>query len=577
MLESLTISDLGIIAAASIELDPGLTVLTGETGAGKSMILQSIGLIMGNRASAELVLESAERARVDCEVRFSGADGATVIALIEQGGGECEEIEGSADFSLLISREINQSGRGKVFLGGRPVPASVLREVSENLIALHGQSDQVLLRDPGKQLELLDRAGGDSVASIKTRYQVALRDYRKLRKERDQLLTSESDQQARIFVLEQGIKEISELSLTEGEDAQAAQKISVMRNVDDLNGAVGRVRELLTGVSNSGQESRSASVLDQMGEASKSLEHAGELDTEVGAHLGRMVSLITEISDLDSDLAYYLAALGSDPQELADLETRVSHLLAIKKKYGPSLAEVLHWNVQAELELAGILARDSRLEELNAAISVALTVATERVKELTQVRAMTAGQLEVSIAAELGGLAMPFAQMRIELAVEEDPELWSRSGRDRATFMLAAHEGAKFLPLSRAASGGELSRVMLAIEVALAGEAPVPTMIFDEVDAGIGGGVAVEVGRRLAALAKHTQVIVVTHLPQVAAFADRHLVVEKVAQPHSVKTSVALVEGEERVREITRMLSGLPDSEHGGAHALELLELGSKG
>ena len=577
MLESLTISDLGIISAASIELDPGLTVLTGETGAGKSMILQSIGLIMGNRASAELVLESAERARVDCEVRFSGADSARVIALVEQGGGECEEIEGSADFSLLISREINQSGRGKAFLGGRPVPASVLREVSENLIALHGQSDQVLLRDPGKQLELLDRAGGDTLASVKTRYQVALRDYRKLRNERDRLLASESDQQARIFELEQGIREISDLSLTEGEDAQAAQKISVMRNIDDLNGAVGRARELLSGASNFGQESRSASVLEQMGEASKSLEHAGELDIEVGAHLGRMVSLITEISDLDSDLAYYLAALGSDPQELADLETRVSHLTAIKKKYGPSLAEVLHWNAQAGLELADVLVRDSRLEELNAAISVALTDATECVEELTQVRAKTAMQLEGSIAAELGGLAMPFAQMRIELAVEEDPELWSRSGRDRALFMLAAHEGAKFLPLSRTASGGELSRVMLAIEVALAGEDPVSTMIFDEVDAGIGGGVAVEVGRRLAALAKHTQVIVVTHLPQVAAFADRHLVVEKVAQSHSVKTSIALVEGEERVREITRMLSGLPDSEHGGAHALELLELGSKG
>ena len=577
MLESLTISGLGIISAASVELDPGLTVLTGETGAGKSMILQSIGLIMGNRASAELVLESAERARVDCEVRFSGADSARVIALVEQGGGECEEIEGSADLSLLISREINQSGRGKAFLGGRPVPASVLREVSENLIALHGQSDQVLLRDPGKQLELLDRAGGDTLASVKTRYQVALREYRKLRNERDRLLASESDQQARIFELEQGIREISDLSLTEGEDAQAAQKISVMRNIDDLNGAVGRARELLSGASNFGQESRSASVLEQMGEASKSLEHAGELDREVGAHLGRMVSLITEISDLDSDLAYYLAALGSDPQELADLETRVSHLTAIKKKYGPSLAEVLHWNAQAGLELADILVRDSRLEDLNAAISAALTVATERVEELTQVRAKTAMQLEGSIAAELGGLAMPFAQMRIELAVEEDPELWSRSGRDRALFMLAAHEGAKFLPLSRTASGGELSRVMLAIEVALAGEDPVSTMIFDEVDAGIGGGVAVEVGRRLAALAKHTQVIVVTHLPQVAAFADRHLVVEKVAQSHSVKTSIALVEGEERVREITRMLSGLPDSEHGGAHALELLELGSKG
>ncbi|MDE1047098.1 MAG: DNA repair protein RecN [Candidatus Nanopelagicales bacterium] len=577
MLESLTISDLGIISAASIELDPGLTVLTGETGAGKSMILQSIGLIMGNRASAELVLESAERARVDCEVRFSGADGGAVLELVEQGGGECEEIVGTADFSLLISREINQSGRGKVFLGGRPVAASVLREVSENLIALHGQSDQVLLRDFGKQLELLDRAGGEPVSSVKTRYQMALRDYRRLRKEHDQLLASESDQQARVFVLEQGIKEISELSLAEGEDAQAAQKISVMRNVDDLNGAVGRVRELLTGVSISGQEPRAASVLDQMGEASKSLEHAGELDTEVISHLGRMVSLITEISDLDSDLGHYLAALGSDPQELADLENRVSQLSAIKKKYGPSLVEVMDWNVQAELELAGILARDSRLEELDKAISAALEVATERVEELTQVRVTTARHLEGSIEAELSGLAMPFAQLRIDLAVEEDPQLWSRSGRDRATFMLAAHEGAKFLPLSRTASGGELSRVMLAIEVALAGEDPVPTMIFDEVDAGIGGGVAVEVGRRLAALAKHTQVIVVTHLPQVAAFADRHLVVEKVAQSHSVETSIARVQGEERVREITRMLSGLPDSEHGGAHALELLELGSKG
>lgn len=576
MLESLTISDLGIISAASITLDPGLTVLTGETGAGKSMILQSIGLIMGNRASAELVLESAERARVDCEVRLGGAPGAAVLALVEQGGGECEEIEGSAGFSLLISREINHSGRGKVFLGGRPVPASVLREVSENLIVLHGQSDQVLLRDAGKQLELLDRAGGEQVASVKTGYQVALREFRKLRKERDRLRASESDQQARIFVLEQGITEISELALTAGEDARAAQKISVMRNADDLNGTIGRARELFTGVSISGQESRAASILDQMGQASKSLEHAGELDTEVNSHLARVVSLITEVSDLDADLGHYLSALDSDPQELADLETRVSHLSAIKKKYGPSLAEVLDWNVQAVHELASILARDSRLEELEGQILTAMKATAQKAEALTRVRAAAARQLEGSIEAELGGLAMPFAQMRIDLETESDPDLWGRSGRDRATFMLAAHERAKFLPLSRTASGGELSRVMLAIEVALAGEDPVPTMIFDEVDAGIGGGVAVEVGRRLAALAQHTQVIVVTHLPQVAAFADRHLVVEKKAQSHSVETSIALVEGEERVREITRMLSGLPDSEHGGAHALELLELGSK-
>jgi DNA repair protein RecN (Recombination protein N) len=576
MLESLTISNLGIISAASIELDSGLTVLTGETGAGKSMILQSIGLLMGDRASAELVLDSADRARVDCEVKFDGTAGSLVIALVEESGGECEEIDNSGERSLLISREITQSGRGKIFLGGRQVPASALRQVSENLIALHGQSDQVLLRDGVKQLELLDRAGGESTLLAKTTYQNALRTYRRLLKEQENLRANESDQQARIFVLQQGISEISELNLIEGEDDQAAQKISVMRNIDDLNSCVGTARGLLSGVPDSRLESRLTSVVDQLSEIAKSLEHGRELDLDLSPHLARVVSALAELSDLDTDLGNYLSALGADPGELADLEHRVSQLSAIKKKYGSSVSEVISWRDQAQSELQSIMSRDSRLDELVGEISAALVDATREAQALTAVRAATAKVLENSIEAELGGLSMPFARVKIEMEVETDPQLWTRSGCDRVVFMLAAHESAKFLPLSRFASGGELSRVMLAIEVALAGENPVPTMIFDEVDAGIGGAVAVEVGRRLAALAQHTQVIVVTHLPQVAAFADRHLVVEKKAAANSVQTTVALVDGDARVREITRMLSGLPDSEHGGAHAIELLELGAK-
>jgi DNA repair protein RecN (Recombination protein N) len=576
VLESLTISNLGIIASAFIELDPGLTVLTGETGAGKSMILQSIGLLMGNRGSSELVLESADRARVDCEVKFDAVASASVLAMVEESGGECEEIYNSVEVSLLISREITKSGRGKIFLGGRQVPASALREVSENLIALHGQSDQVLLRDPAKQLELLDRAGGELVAACKTDYQRALRDYRKLRKEREQLRASDSDQQTRVFLLEQGIGEITELDLIEGEDDHAAQRISVMRNIDDLNGSVGAARELLAGVNDFGRESHSLSVVEQLAEISKSLDRARELDAQLSTHLARVISTTAEITDLDAELGHYLAGLGADPQELADLESRVSHLSAIKKKYGPSLAEVVNWNVQAQRELEGMLGRDSRREELEVEIAAALVTVTTCAHALTLGRKSAAQRLEASIESELGGLAMPFAQVKIDLKVQDNPELWSRSGQDQVAFMLASHEGAKYLPLSRSASGGELSRVMLAIEVALAGEDPVSTMIFDEVDAGIGGGVAVEVGRRLAALAQHTQVIVVTHLPQVAAFADRHLVVEKKSAARSVETTVVLVQGEARVREIARMLSGLPDSEHGGAHALELLELGVK-
>jgi DNA repair protein RecN (Recombination protein N) len=349
-----------------------------------------------------------------------------------------------------------------------------------------------------------------------------------------------------------------------------------MRNVDDLNGCVETARDLLSGATESGRESRPTSVVEQLSDIAKSLEHGRELDEKLSAYLDRVISALTELSDVDADLGNYLAGLGADPEELSDLENRVSQLSAIKKKYGASLAEVITWREQAEKELETMLSRDSRLDELVGEITAALISATQQAQALSLARAEAARRLESSIEFELAALSMPFAQVKIELEVEPDPQLWTRSGCDRVVFMLAAHESAKFLPLARCASGGELSRVMLAIEVALAGEDPVPTMIFDEVDAGIGGTVAVEVGRRLAQLALHTQVIVVTHLPQVAAFADRHLVVEKKAAANSVQTTVALVDGDARVREITRMLSGLLDSEHGGAHAIELLELGAK-
>ena len=576
MLESLTISNVGIISEASIELDPGLTVLTGETGAGKSMILQSIGLLMGNRGSTELILAGADLARVDCEAKFNSTACARVLELVKESGGECEEILGSGEHSLLLSREISQSGRGKIFLGGRQVPAIVLKDVSENLIALHGQSDQVLLRDPSKQLELLDRAGAGLVVSTKTAYQVALRAYRSLCKEYDQLRISESDQRSRIFTLEQGIGEISELKLVTDEDIEITQKISVMRNVDDLSNTVGRARELLAGSADFAQGSLSESVLDQLAEILKSLEHACELDPELETHRARVVSASAEMADLDSELGQYVTGLGADPLELSQLETRISELSGVKKKYGPSLTDVINWHAQALVELESLQNRDSRMSELEGEIEEALAVMSKEAEALSKERAQTAKKLKASIESELSALAMPYAQVAIELDSLADPDSWTRSGKDQIMFMLAAHEGAKFLPLSKSASGGELSRVMLAIEVALAGEDPVPTMIFDEVDAGIGGAVAVEVGRRLAALAEHTQVIVVTHLPQVAAFADRHLVVEKKAQAKSVQTTVARVQGEERVREITRMLSGLPDSEHGGAHALELLDLAAR-
>ncbi len=576
MLESLTISNVGIISEASIELDPGLTVLTGETGAGKSMILQSIGLLMGNRGSTELILAGADLARVDCEAKFNSTACARVLELVKESGGECEEIRGSGEHSLLLSREISQSGRGKIFLGGRQVPAIVLKDVSENLIALHGQSDQVLLRDPPKQLELLDRAGAGLVVRTKAAYQVARRAYRSLCKEYDQLRISESDQRSRIFTLEQGIGEISELKLVTDEDIEITQKISVMRNVDDLSNTVGRARELLAGSADFAQGSLSESVLDQLAEILKSLEHACELDPELETHRARVVSASAEMADLDSELGQYVTGLGADPLELSQLETRISELSGVKKKYGPSLTDVINWHAQALVELESLQNRDSRMSELEGEIEEALAVMSKEAEALSKARAQTAKKLKASIESELSALAMPYAQVAIELDSLADPDSWTRSGKDQIMFMLAAHEGAKFLPLSKSASGGELSRVMLAIEVALAGEDPVPTMIFDEVDAGIGGAVAVEVGRRLAALAEHTQVIVVTHLPQVAAFADRHLVVEKTAQAKSVQTTVARVQGEERVREITRMLSGLPDSEHGGAHALELLDLAAR-
>ncbi len=571
VLEELEITDLGIISRASLPLGPGFNVLTGETGAGKTMVLTSVQLITGARGSASVVASGASRCEV---VATFGVDSHWASQHREEldERGALLDLREDASQGLIISRELNSLGRSKAFLGGKQVPLGVLSEFCDQLIAVHGQAEQSKLRDPNTQLDLLDRAGGPERTQQRERFRSARKTWRALVRRRQQLTTDRGDNELRAQMLELGLAEIAEVAPREGEDMDLRTTLSVMRHAEAIRAHVDSVRARLS------QDSpNSPAITSAVAATMKELAQANELDPDLGVFQQRLGSILEELIDVDAELSDHARALNSDPHHLESMEQRLAAIKALMKKFGPHISDVLEWATQAERELPRLQFSDQDMEELDREIAQARTELVESASALTAARSVTAQELAQRVQAELVHLAMPHARIRIVLSSPDKPEAWPATGADTVEFTIAAHGNDDFRPLGSSVSGGELSRLMLALEVVLAEQDPVPTMIFDEVDAGIGGEVAVEVGRRLARLAEHLQVIVVTHLPQVAAFADRHFVVTKSADSGEVSTTLTEVAGENRIREITRMLSGLPDSSSGAAHAEELLALGQHG
>ena len=569
------IQGLGVIEDATLELAPGLTVVTGETGAGKTMVVTGLHLLFGGRAEAGRVRARAGRAAVEGRVRLPA--GSSVLARVGQAGIETDE-----DGALIVWRTVSAEGRSRAHLGGRAVPVGLLAELADGLVAVHGQSDQLRLLRATEQRAALDRYAGAEVADLVRRHRAGYARWQELTAELADRTARARDLARESDLLRHGIAEINTAAPEPGEDVRLAAEAVRLANADALRLAAKAARDVLAGDPAEGStDDVDAGALLAL--ARRALAHESDRDAELAALQQRVEEIAYLLTDVASELGSYLEGLDADPARLAGVEDRRAVLRTLTRKYGADVDGVLEWARQAERRLAGLDTSEEALALLAARRDEAAVALAELAVTLSRTRARAADRFSEAVTTELVGLAMPQAQVTARVrgrsVVDGQPVLEvdgqrmgvGPDGVDEVELLLRAHADAPVLPLARGASGGELSRVMLAVEVVFADADPVPTMVFDEVDAGVGGRAAVEVGRRLARLARDHQVIVVTHLPQVAAYADRHLAVDKVGGGGVTRSDVRTLEGDQRVRELARMLAGADGSELGRAHAAELL------
>ncbi|MFI1651068.1 DNA repair protein RecN [Streptomyces avidinii] len=565
------IRSLGVIDDAVVELSPGFTAVTGETGAGKTMVVTSLGLLLGGRADPALVRIGAKAAVVEGRIVMRPDAPAAVRA--EEAGAELD------DGALLISRTVSAEGRSRAHVGGRSVPVGLLGELADDLVAVHGQTDQQGLLRPARQRQALDRYAGDAVAVPLEKYGSAYRRLRAVAVELEEITTRARERAQEADLLRFGLEEIAAVEPVAGEDAELAAEAERLGHAESLASAAQLAHAALAG-NPEDPEAIDANML--VAGAHRALESVRSHDPALGALAERIGELGILLSDVAGELAGYADDLDADPLRLAAVEERRAALTQLTRKYGSegTVDAVLEWAEQGAARLLELDGDDERITELTAERDGLRGELSLLAQALTDARVEAATRFASAVTAELASLAMPHARVTIDIRQAEDPEgvdvdgrpvAYGPSGADEVELLLAPHPGAQPRPIAKGASGGELSRVMLAVEVVFAGSDPVPTYLFDEVDAGVGGKAAVEVGRRLAKLAKSAQVVVVTHLPQVAAFADRQLLVEKTNDGSVTRSGVTVLEGEARIRELSRMLAGHEDSVSARAHAEELL------
>ncbi|MGB3730900.1 MAG: DNA repair protein RecN [Microbacterium sp.] len=559
MIDEMRIRDLGVIDDAVLPLGPGFTAVTGETGAGKTMVVTGLGLLLGARADSSAVRAGAHQASV-AGVWLVPSQG-PVADIVADAGGELEPAGSSSE--LYVSRTLTAEGRSRASVGGRAAPASVLSALADELVVVHGQSDQLRLRSSSAQREALDRFGGDRIIGALATYTECFETWRALDTEIAELTENRDRRAVEAADLRAQLAEIEQVEPEAGEDASLNERAERLANAEELRLSASVARTALSG------EDDEPDVSGLIAEARRSLERVS--DPQLAEIAEALADLGYRAADLAGQLSTYLADLDeSGPHELAAVEERRAAIGGLIRQHG-SLEQALEVWRTGSLRLAELDDDGDRIERLTAQASEQRRALDDAAAALTAARTEAAGRLSAAVTDELHALAMPDA--RLEVRVSEGAE--SANGRDDVMILLAPHPGAEPRSISRGASGGELSRVMLAIEVVIAGTDPVPTFVFDEVDAGIGGAAAIEVGRRLARLAQTSQVIAVTHLAQVAAFATNHLSVVKSHDGSVTASSITRLAGPQREAEMARLLSGLADSDAALTHARELLSLGS--
>lgn len=558
-LEEISIRSLGVIESSNIEFKPGLTVLTGETGAGKTMVLTALGLVLGSKSDSDLVRQGQERAIVTG--RFSvPKDLATQIV---DAGGDVE------DESVVISRTVSTAGKSRVLVGGVVSSTAAVSSFASSLVEIHAQSSSSKLTRPGVARELLDRFAAIDL----TTYQQTFDSYQQMMRRIDKLKDQLSQADRQIAELSELADEFSKLNPKSGELLEIEDEIAKLGSVELLNQAVSTVLNLF--------ENEDLSAINLLQQIRKGLESVNGKDKQLDAITERYTENLLNLQDISSELTSYLTDLEADPNRFEKLQQRKAALNSLLKRYGKgsdkevAYEQLLVDGKNARERIADLSGGDQRIAELQKEADLLFKQLQDAGIAISQLRKGAAAKLSAKVTEEIKALSMPNASFVVEQIVGDSKNIksFTSNGIDEISILFSAHSGGTPLPLNKVASGGELSRVMLALEVVIAEAEPIGTYIFDEVDAGVGGKAAIEVGRRLSKLSKSAQVIVITHLAQVAAWADNHLVVRKSENGSVTQSDVNEVTAKDRKIEIARMLSGQEDSQTAQEHAGELLAI----
>ena len=570
MLVELRLENYAVIDNAAVEFASGLNLLTGETGAGKSILIDALALLLGEKASSEVIRTGAERALVSAVFACEGRAGDAIEKVLEQNG-----LDESEDGSLIVRREIAAGGKGRVFVNNQPATVAVLRQLAPYLATIHAQNESILSFDAPARLALLDAFAGSQVEQVTA----AFESWKRIRARINELERGEQDRLRLVDLWIFQKREIEEARLLAGEDERLETEKRVLANAEKIYNAAMQAFDLLY----EGDGSTSAS----MRAAQKQIEDLARYEPRFQEALAALETARISVEDVGATVRDYAGGIHASPEHLAEVEDRLAVLDRLKRKYGPMLGDVIAFGADVARKLSEIENKDEILRELRSEVAKAGAEYLRAARALSKFRQDAARKLEKLVEAEINDLAMK-STFRIQMTTSEEEGNWSAAGIDEVVYMIATNPGEPMRQLEHIASGGELSRVMLALKVSVASthvaRAPSPakasspraaaqrTMVFDEIDTGIGGRAAEAVGKKLKALARSNQVLCVTHLPQIATFADQHYVIEKKDRNGRTRTSIRPVVGEERTEEVARMLSGAKLTDTSRKHAEQMIK-----
>ncbi len=565
MLAELRLENYAVIDNVVIEFAAGLNLLTGETGAGKSILIDALGLLLGDKASSDVIRTGAERAVVAAVFESDGAAARSIEAILETNGLDGE------NGSLILRREIAPGGKGRVFINNQPATVAVLKQIAPHLAVIHAQNESIVNFDAAARQDLLDAYAGVELKEVSD----AFGHWKQIRGRIAELEQDEQDRMRLLDLWNFQCREIEEARLQAGEDERLEAEKRVLANAEKIYGAAINAFDLLY--------EGSASTSSSLRAAQKHIEELARYEPKFHEALAALESARISVEDVGATLRDYAGGIQASPERLAEIEERLALLDRLKRKYGPTLEQTIAFGDDIRCKLSEMENKDQVLLELRAQLAVAADEYRKAARSVSRKRLEAGRKLEKLVEAEINDLAMR-ASFRIAVEEAEDEVHWTSSGINQVVYRISTNAGETMRPLEQIASGGELSRVMLALKASVeAGTNPAGdptrkkksaaqrTLVFDEIDTGIGGRAAEAVGKKLKALAKGNQVLCVTHLPQIATFADHHYLIEKCEAGGRAKTTVRQISGEERTEEVARMLSGAKLTETSRKHAEQMI------